>query len=55
LIAANAKATIVASTTAIAADAVIFPPNNYLVVNMKGGVTNVFSPTGGCNAKFIVN
>jgi hypothetical protein len=54
-IVAGAKATVVASTTAVAGDAVIFPPNNYLVVNMKGGETNVFSPTGACNAVWKIN
>lgn len=50
-IAAGAQAAIVASSTgSVAGDATIFAPNQYLVVNMKGGLTNVFSPTGSCKA-----
>lgn len=53
---AGAQATIVASTTATAATTVVFPPNNYMVVNMKGGSINYFSPTGsGCSAVWMVN
>lgn len=53
-IAANVQATIVASTTgSVAGDATLFSPNQFLVINMKGGANSVFSPTGTCNANWI--
>lgn len=52
-IAANAQATIFASTTATqqVAGADVFAPNTYFVVGMQGG-TGTFSPTGGCQVRW---
>ncbi len=47
-IAANAQATVVASTTA----ATIIAPGAWLVVGMAGG-TGTFSPVGSCTASFL--
>jgi hypothetical protein len=49
---AGAQATIEASTTPGAGDLTIIAPNQYIVVNMKGGLTNIFSPLGNCSATF---
>lgn len=48
-IAANAQATVVASSTPTAGEATTFSPNTYLVVGMAGGI-GTFSPSGSCGA-----
>lgn len=48
-IAANAQATIVATTTT---DDFVIAPNQYINVIMSGG-TGTFSPTGVCEAQFV--
>lgn len=48
-VAANARATIVASTSA---DAFVFGPNEWLNVVASGG-TGTFSPSGACQAQFV--
>jgi len=50
-IAANKQAMIVASTTATAGDATIFPPNTWFNVGMKGGV-GTHDAVGVCHAIF---
>ena len=50
-IAANKTAMIVASTTATAGDATIFPPNTWFNVGMKGGV-GTHDAVGVCHAIF---
>lgn len=54
VVAANAQATLIASTTATqaAAQAQVFAPGQYLVVTMTGG-TGTFSPTGSCYAIWV--
>jgi len=49
---AGAQATIQASTSPAAGAITVFAPSQYVVVNQKGGATNVFSPTGNCSATF---
>lgn len=55
-VAANAQATILATTTATVGigDKTIFEPSTYFVVGMAGG-TGTFSPTGTCKAVWIEN
>lgn len=55
-VAANAQATLVASTTnSVVVDGIgVFAPNTYLVVGMAGGA-GTFSPTGVCQATWVQN
>lgn len=48
---ANAEATIMASTSPAAGDALIFAPSEWFVVGMQNGVGN-FSPSGDCWASW---
>lgn len=48
-VSANAQATVVATSSA---DAFVFSPNQYFIVQMSGG-TGTFSPSGNCQATFI--
>lgn len=50
-LAANAQGIAVASTTG----SHIFSPNTYFVVGMAGNGANTYSPTGTCQATWIVN
>lgn len=53
VVAANAQATIVASTTgSVAGDATIFPPNNYFVIKagFATAATSATAPSGACQA-----
>lgn len=55
---ANNQFTVIASTTPTNADAVIFAPNQYFVVNLRGGAGNTFpqySPTGSCWAEWVTS
>jgi hypothetical protein len=47
---AGAQASIIASTSPAAGDALLFSPNTYFVVKMGGSTGNV--PTGACHAVF---
>lgn len=52
-LAANAKGTIIASTTVTTGQtAAIFEPNSWIVFSMQGGV-GTFSPTGSCDAIWV--
>lgn len=54
-IAASAQATVVASSTANTTGAVgVFAPNQWLVFGLQGG-TGTVSPTGNCQARWIIN
>lgn len=52
-IAANAQATIIATTTSaqVTSQTAVFAPNDWLVIGMQGGI-GTMSPTGICQAKF---
>lgn len=50
-IAANAQATVIASTSPTGT-ATIFAPGTFLVIKTQGGATNSYSPTGICEAEF---
>lgn len=50
-IAANAPATVIASSSPAAGAVTVFGPNQYLVVGLQGGI-GTFTPTGTCNATF---
>ena len=54
-LAANAQGTVRATTTLVTSldGDTTFAPNTYVVVGMQGGVGS-FSPTGACNAEFLV-
>lgn len=57
-VSANAKATVMASTTPLLAtgaiNGLVFAPSTYFVVGMEGGA-GTFSPVGSCSAEFVQN
>lgn len=61
LVAAGEQTTAFASTTGANGPSIVFPPNNYLVIGARGGISDGdgavatgFQPRGWCQASFLV-